>query len=196
MKHLADDHYAQRIAAEREIAARENAAAIVAVQPSPAPFRAVPDEPIALPPPAPAPSLLRHEVLPAMDALVIASPATAALPNVSDPAPAAPQPGESDLPRVTVEDQVTTIVIPMRGSGEGMRSYPLTTPGVVLTLPKAFALIPLGNHEPARGLARRIGVRKLGAGTQVKVLYRSMAVRPRIAYDPAVGVAITLQRTW
>ena len=77
-----------------------------------------------------------------------------------------------------------------------MRSYPLTTPGVVLTLPKAFALIPLGNHEPARGLARRIGVRKLGAGTQVKVLYRSMAVRPRIAYDPAVGVAITLQRTW
>ena len=193
-----DYEQAQRSAAARARAAREAAAAAAAAATAEAPilFRVVPDE-LARPAATP-PSLLLHEVLPALDAIASGLPARAAA-QAAPSAPAADGKPATDgerLPRVTVDDQRTTIVIPMRGNGDGLRATPTSTPGVLVTLPKAFALIPPGSHEPARGLARSIRLRKFASGTQVRIAFRSMAVRPRVVYDPAVGVEITLQRTW
>jgi hypothetical protein len=77
----------------------------------------------------------------------------------------------------------TEIVIPMRGSGEGLTRYELTTPGIALTLPHARALVPLENYAAHRPLVRRVWLRHHPTGVQVRIIYPHGSVRDETRFD-------------
>lgn len=77
----------------------------------------------------------------------------------------------------------TEIVIPMRGSSDGLTRYELTTPGIAVTLPNARALVPLENYAAHRPLVRRVWLRHHATGIQVRIIYPNDSVRDEIRFD-------------
>lgn len=78
----------------------------------------------------------------------------------------------------------TEIVIPMRGSSDGLARYVLTTPGIALTLPHARALVPLENYAtPHHRLVRRVWLRRHATGVQVRIIYPNTSVHDETRFD-------------
>jgi hypothetical protein len=190
---------AVRAAAREAIAAERSAARSAAASSGGIRLRVVPDE-RAQEPQAEPPSLERYAWLPSSAALPQAAAVALTVAAPSPPPPSeelAARPAAPPLavPQVTVDARRTIIVIPTRGTGEGLRASPLNTPGVSFTLPKARPLIPGGHHAIAHGLARRIWLRKDGEGMQVRVIYRSPGIKHIVEHDDLAGLTITLERT-
>ncbi|HMI93946.1 MAG TPA: hypothetical protein VK509_21375, partial [Polyangiales bacterium] len=70
------------------------------------------------------------------------------------------------------------------GSGEGMRVYDLSSPGLTVNLPGASTPVQLGNFSVNTGLARRVWLRKLETGgLQVRVIYNRGAIKPEVSAE-------------
>jgi hypothetical protein len=93
--------------------------------------------------------------------------------------------------QVQAEGAQTRVFVPMSGSADGMRQYALTTPGIVLSLPHASALAPLQNYAVPRGLVRRVWLRRVRDGVQVRVITRRTASRVSTSFDPD-GLTVVL----
>lgn len=81
--------------------------------------------------------------------------------------------------------KVTRVRIPITGSAQGMRVYELSSPGLTVNLPAAATPVRLGNFSVNTGLARRVWLRALDSGLQVRVLYSSTraVVRPEVSAE-------------
>jgi hypothetical protein len=86
---------------------------------------------------------------------------------------------------VSTLGRVTRVRIPIAGSSEGMRVYDLSSPGLTVNLPAATSPVRLGNFSVNTGLARRVWLRKLDNGLQVRVIYANTrgAVRPEVSAE-------------
>jgi hypothetical protein len=86
--------------------------------------------------------------------------------------------------QVSTLGRVTRVRIPITGSGDGMRVYDLSSPGLTVNLPGAATPVRLGNFAVNTGLARRVWLRKLEqGGLQVRVIYTRGAVRPEVSAE-------------
>jgi hypothetical protein len=109
-----------------------------------------------------------------------------------DTAPVDPPADLGQQPEVTLEGVLTSVFVPMRGEGAGLRQYELTTPGVAVTVPRARALIAPGNYPIVRGLVRRVWVRQHGEGVQVRVITRRAVSQSRLTFDEhGLRIALT-----
>jgi hypothetical protein len=74
--------------------------------------------------------------------------------------------------------------IPITGSGDGMRVYDLSSPGLTVNLPAATTPVRLGNFAVNTGLARRVWLRKQDEMLQVRVIYsRSAVIHPEVSAE-------------
>jgi hypothetical protein len=101
-------------------------------------------------------------------------------------------PGGASLPEVSVEGARTRVFVPMRGDGQGLQQYELTTPGIAVSVPHARASIPLGSYGIQRGIVRRVWLREDAGGVQVRVITRRPTARAVATYDDS-GLTILLE---
>jgi hypothetical protein len=141
-------------------------------------------------------------------ALAAAPAADPAAPSAAAAAaqPATGQPSDTPVPdvepaveaagqglQVSTLGRVTRVRIPITGSGDGMRVYDLSSPGLTVNLPAADTPVRLGNFAVNTGLARRVWLRKLDVGLQVRVIYNRGAVRPEVsAQNGALTIDLSL----
>jgi hypothetical protein len=85
--------------------------------------------------------------------------------------------------QVSTLGRVTRVRIPITGDTQDMRVYDLSSPGLTVNLPAATTPVRLGNFAVNTGLARRVWLRKLDTGLQVRVIYNRGAVRPEVSAD-------------
>lgn len=137
------------------------------------------------------PRLLDEDEAAALDEAEPIPPPEVALEAV--PAAVDGQAGRSDrgFLQVHAADTQTRVFVPMSGTADGMRRYALTTPGIAITLPNAVALAPLENYALARGLVRRVWLRRDRDGVQVRVITRHPASRVSTSFEPD-GLTVVL----
>jgi hypothetical protein len=172
--------------------------AVPAPAPAPTPVQAVA--------PQPAPSEPQAAPTPASVAAPSPAPAAAATEPQAEPEPEAepepqPEPEPSSRPRasrptVSITAGVATAVVPLQGSLEGARSYPLDEPpGMVVNLPAARATVPSGSYRQRRPGFRAIWVRPMsGGGTQLRFFFAGPhAGKPRVdLVRDSARVSVTL----
>ncbi|MDH5671243.1 MAG: PilZ domain-containing protein [Myxococcales bacterium] len=84
--------------------------------------------------------------------------------------------------------------IPLRGETRDMRSYPLSSPGIVIELPHAKATIPIENYGVHHGPVRRVWLRDSeDGGLQVRVIYTREPRRHELRLEQG-GLTIELWR--
>lgn len=147
---------------------------------------AVPTAPNAAAPviSAPAPVISAPvPVISAPAAAPAAAPAPAAEAPAEEPAPAASAESAGQGLQVLTLGRVTRVRIPISGTGEGMRVYDLSSPGLTVNLPAAATPVRLGNFAVNTGLARRVWLRKQDDALQVRVIYTRGGVHPEVSAE-------------
>ena len=149
----------------------------------PTPAAVVPT-PSAAPAPAPAPASVPAAAPVSAPAAAAPIPAPAAAVPTTLVEPAAGEPPGQGI-QVSTLGKVTRVRIPITGSAQGMRVYELSSPGLTVNLPAAATPVRLGNFSVNTGLARRVWLRALDSGLQVRVLYSSTraVVRPEVSAE-------------
>jgi hypothetical protein len=120
----------------------------------------------------------------------VAPPASTAAATIAPQLPALPPPVlvpqlSVTAPITTVEGATTHLFIPMDGDESGMRTYELSSPGLVVNLPHARARIPLDDYAIGEGLVRRAWLRPLDDGVQLRVVWRTSSVGYHVLFGKA-----------
>jgi hypothetical protein len=150
----------------------------------PAPNAAAPEQGATAVPTAPTAA-----AAPATSNAPVAEPAAAAAAEptaeapAEEPAPAASAESAGQGLQVLTLGRVTRVRIPISGTGEGMRVYDLSSPGLTVNLPAAATPVRLGNFAVNTGLARRVWLRKQDDALQVRVIYTRTGVHPEVSAE-------------